>query len=397
MVFLMRDGALVGELHVDLAQPVDLAVVVPTVRIPPQPPRPRPTDHELPYISVVVATTMSREAELDRCVDALLALDYPAYEIILVDNRPSSSPERARLHDRLRRGGRLRILAEQRRGISAARNLGARAARGEIVAFTDDDAVVDRGWLRAIGARFVAEPATGCVTGPVLPAELETPAQLWFERSGSKLPNRGVTTTFRGPTTVRGLRRRSFEVDVLVPGSPGTREFVYGAGSFGMGANLAWRRAVLAELGGFSEVLGTGTPAAGGEDIESLVRLLRRGGQVTFDNAAIVHHYHRADYDSSRQQMYAYGLGATAVMTALVVGDPRHVVGFGYLLAPALRVLTRRSGNRRTGGYPQELNRLESRGMLAGPIAYVRSRLAAGRSASRRSAAWSRDSAPVTS
>ena len=52
------------------------------------------------------------------------------------------------------------------------------------------------GW--ALGRRFATEPATGCVTGPVLPLELETPEQIWFERSGSKLPNRYVTTAPAG-------------------------------------------------------------------------------------------------------------------------------------------------------------------------------------------------------
>lgn len=376
VVFVTRDGALVGEFEVGLDAPVDLAEAVAALALPAPAPRPRVSDAELPFASVVVATTMTRQAELERCLAALLSLDYPAFEVVLVDNRPSTSPQRARLHERLCRDDRVRVVTERRPGISAARNHGARVARGEIVAFTDDDVVVDAGWLRAVASRFVAEPATGAVTGPVLPAELETAAQIWFERSGSKLPHRFEVTTLRGPARSAGLRRRSFQADVLVAGRAAERAFIYRAGTFGMGANLAWRRSALERLGWFSEALGTGTAALGGEDIDSLMRLLRRGEQFTFDPAALVHHYHRRDIDGSQRQMYGYGLGFTAVVTSWILRDPRHLVGLCYQFAPGLRVLLRRSGSRRSDGYPRELAAQESRGMRAGPLAYLRSRRA---------------------
>jgi GT2 family glycosyltransferase len=335
------------------------------------PAAPTVPDGRLPFASVVVPTTMSREDDLVRCVAALRALDYPAYEIIVVDNRPSLEPERARLHERLTADSRVRIVPEPQRGISAARNRGASVARGEFVAFTDDDAVVQTGWLRAVGARFAAEPDTDCVTGPVLPVELETAVQIWFERSGSKLPNRFVTTTFRGPARVAGLGRRAFEVEVEEANRPTRREFVYRAGTFGMGVNLSLRRGALARLGGFREALGTGTITAGGEDIEAMVRLLRRGGQITFDPAAIVWHRHRTDLDGARQQMHAYGRGLTAALAALVIRDPRHLVGLGHLALTAARVVADRMDQRRVGGYPRELTARERSGLLVGPLAYA--------------------------
>ena len=74
------------------------------------------------------------------------------------------------------------MVRERRPGISAARNAGVAAATGEIIAFTDDDVRVDPLWLRAIGERFASDSAIEAVTGLILPAELETPAQVWFER-----------------------------------------------------------------------------------------------------------------------------------------------------------------------------------------------------------------------
>lgn len=387
VVFLTRGGALVGEVDLDLTEPVTLATVVAATSLASPPPRPRIPDQELPVASVVVATTMAREAQLLRCLDALLDLDYPQYEVVLVDNRPSRTPERRKLHERLCRDARVRVVPERRAGISAARNTGAWAAEGEVIAFTDDDVLVERNWLRAVGERFVTEPETGCVSGPVLPAELETPTQIWFERSGSKLASRYVTTTFRGPVRRAGVRRDAFEVEISTAGGERRREFVYRAGTFGMGANISMRRSAFVQMGGFCEALGTGTPAAGGEDIEALVRLLRRGGQITYDPAAFVWHQHRSDLASARRQMHGYGRGLTGAITALVIGDPRHLVGLARMAVTASRVFADRSRQRSQDGYPDDLAARERSGLLLGPAAYLWGRLRRPRRA--RGRRWS--------
>ncbi|PRC62799.1 glycosyl transferase family 2, partial [Mycobacterium sp. ITM-2017-0098] len=68
---------------------------------------------------------------------------------------------------------------EPRPGLSRARNTGLSAATGEVVAFTDDDVVVDRHWLSAIARGFSRGPAVSCVSGIVAAAELRTPAQAY--------------------------------------------------------------------------------------------------------------------------------------------------------------------------------------------------------------------------
>ncbi|HWB36149.1 MAG TPA: glycosyltransferase family A protein, partial [Rugosimonospora sp.] len=156
---------------------------------------PRPDD--APFISVVVPTVMQRGELLERSIGALAALDYPEFEVIVVDNRPDGTAERAVLHQRLGALPGVRVVSEAYPGISAARNRGVRDARGGIVAFTDDDAVTDPNWLWAFAARFAAEPELACVTGPMLPAELETAAQVWFESSGGKLAADFRPVTYR--------------------------------------------------------------------------------------------------------------------------------------------------------------------------------------------------------
>jgi glycosyltransferase involved in cell wall biosynthesis len=393
LVFAARDGRLIGEVEVPLNGRAMtghqlgthlrhalgdrwLETPIPRVAV-------------TPFISVVIATTMARVDQLERCLDSLLALDYPDFEVILVDNRPDATDARAQLHARLTRDSRVRVISEPRRGISAARNHGARAAKGDIVAFTDDDAVAHPGWLRGIGARMHAEPDVDCVSGVVLPAELETPAQIWFERSGSKLEQRYHAVSFHndgGWRTLRfgGLRRARFEVTTTVadggaPIAPTRKHLVYRAGKFGMGANIAFRRDALRSVGWFEETLGTGTAARGAEDIAAIARLVYRGGRVTMDPAVIVWHYHRPDYAGSLTQMYSYGVGATAALASLIRSDPRHLVGLAHMARPGLRVLFGKSADRRADDYPRELARTELRGLLFGPFAYVRSLLAHAR------------------
>src|SRR2546423_7474188 len=182
LVFAVREGRLVGEVELPLEHAISGAELDEHLRGalgdrwteagPPAPAGPAP------FISVVVATPMQRLEGLDRCLASLLALEYPDFEVILVDNRPDASPQRAALHARLSQDPRGRVVAEARPGISAARNHGVRVAHGAVVAFTDDDAVAHPRWLRGIAARFAAEPDADCVSGVALPGRLSPTAPI---------------------------------------------------------------------------------------------------------------------------------------------------------------------------------------------------------------------------
>ena len=126
---------------------------------------------------MIVCTTFERREELARCLDSLAALDYPAFEVLVVDNRREDGGS----VDWVERVPKVRLLRERRPGLGAARNRGLNAASGAIVAFTDDDVVVDPGWLTAFARRFCAHPRRSGVGGLTLPQELETEAQIKFE------------------------------------------------------------------------------------------------------------------------------------------------------------------------------------------------------------------------
>ncbi len=336
-------------------------------------------DEALPTVTVVVPTTFDREELLARCVASLLAQDYPVFDVVVVDNRPENSPQRRALWSRLSVDPRVSVVAETVPGSSAARNCGVRAARGEVVAFTDDDVEVESGWLRALGSRFAAEPGTDCVTGLVLPKELETPAQIWFEHSGSKLESRYRLTHFRNDTAtwrgrlLAGLRRSRYQVTVQRAGEPDETIFVY-RGKFGMAANLSFRVEAFRALGGFDLALGAGIPTGGGEELQLMSRLVFAGRGLTFDPAVAIYHAHRSDYEDLRKRMFGYGSGYTAMLTAMLRADGRHVVGLGWYALEAARLMLRRNANRRDTSYPQELSRSELRGLVRGPWTYVLSR-----------------------
>lgn len=342
---------------------------------------------KLPSISVVIPSMLGRRDGLQACLDSLAALDYPDYEVIVVDNRPAGAPpvELAAV----------RVVREPRPGISAARNRGLAAATGEIVAFTDDDVEVDPSWLRAIALRMRAHPEEACVTGLTLPRELQTPAQVALEdyyggfglRTFEPLSHR--LRLAPGPKSLL----RAATVDAVGDDGRLRKSFsLYATGSFGHGANMAVRRHALRELGGFDVALGAGTPTCGGEDLAMFARLIWHGYSVGFEPGALVHHTHRRDDQGLRGQIKGYGVGWGALLLALAAEDPRHLGRMLGTVPRGARALSSsyrrklrsqhshqpmRSEHRPDGESPRSMSDLahvELRGIAVSPVRYLRSR-----------------------
>jgi len=305
---------------------------------PPAGPRPSAT---------VAVCTRDRPEDLRACLAALMRLPDDGQEILVVDNCPASG-ETERL---AASHGRVRYVREDRPGLDVARNRALREARGEVVAFTDDDAAPDPGWLRALLAGF-GDRQVLCVTGLTLPAELETAAQEGFERYGGF--GRGFTRT--------AFDSRSH--DPLV------------TGGIGAGVNMAVRRSVLHEIGPFDEALDAGTPTRSGGDHELFTRILAAGYRIVYEPEAINWHRHRRTWEELRATLYGYGVGVYAAWTrSLLVEGELSVpaAAWGWFLHGQLRRLAV-SLLRRPGSMPLDLVMAELRGCAAGPFAYLRSR-----------------------
>lgn len=308
-----------------------------------------------PRITVVVATH-ERPRLLRICLNSLLDLDYPDYEIVVVDNAPETSAT-ARLVKQLY-APTVRYRREDRKGLASAHNRGLEAATGSIIAFVDDDVVVDRHWLSAIAEGFRAYPDVGCVTGLILPAELMTPAQLMLEQHGG---------------FDKGFHQKIFDTKANRPGDP---LFPFTAGRLGSGANMAFDAAVLRELGGFDSATGVGTYARGGDDLAAFFRVVLNH-KLVYQPSAVVWHRHHREMAAMQNQAYGYGVGLGAYLASVMVHEwrmwPQLIVRLPRGLAYAFSAASARNRGR-YAGCPSELGRLERRGLAHGPMAYAVSR-----------------------
>ena len=320
-----------------------------------------------PAITVVVCTR-NRPAALARLLDSLTRQEYRRFRVLVVDNAPAGDDTAAVVRAASRALAASGALSVERivapvPGLSRARNAAVRAAPGETLAWIDDDEIADRYWLCEIARALLDHPEADVVSGAVVPAELETAAQLWFEEFGGHTKGRGFTPAVFSPATAA---RQS----PLYPLPP-----------FGAGANLTTRPGALARIGGFDPALGAGTPAMGGEDTLALTQVLRTGGTIVYQPSALTWHYHRRDLDGLRRQLVGYGTGLTAAYTSLVLRSPA-VLPRLLALVPHAALDLFGSGGQRTATigptFPRELLRANRRGMLRGPGAYLRHRLRSG-------------------
>lgn len=312
----------------------------------------------IPPASVVVATR-DRPDRLAECLAALARQDHPSFEVIVVDNAPATNATADLLESGVTGLADLRYAREDCPGTSRARNRGLHLANGEFVAFLDDDAVPDPSWLAETARGFSVGSNVACVNGLILPRELETPAQVWFEE-------------FSGFS--RGFTQRLVDLDHH---RPADRLFPFTTGRLGSGTTMAFRRSTLLEFGGFDVALGGGTPALGGEDLAAYFEVLVRGYQVVYQPTAMVYHTHRREYPALQHQIFSYGQGLTAYLTRCVIEHPRCLVTLAERLPLAAwyAFSPNSAKNERKMSYPAELNLVELKGMALGPAAYLRGRL----------------------
>lgn len=344
-----------------------------TARRQPSPPRQVLTPLAAGRVSVVVPT-VGRDT-LRATVTALLAQSHRDLEVIVVDNAPDSGRVDAVLADV--DDPRLHVARQPVPGASAARNLGAAQACGALVAFTDDDAEPDARWVACLAAAFTEDPTASiaAVTGRVVGVDVDSDAARWFESAG--IFDKGTTATVWSLRPVPGA-------EVLGEAPTPSAFFPVTCGEVGSSNNCCVRRDVLHAVGGFDELLGPGTPTYGGEDLDLFRRLLERGHTIVYRPDAVVGHHHRGDIEALRRQMFGYGVGMSAVLTAMTVGGSagdvlrRVPAGVRSLLSP------HSDRNRaRPPAMPRSLVWVEFAGYLLGPAAYARSRRGARRDGRR--------------
>jgi O-antigen biosynthesis protein len=226
---------------------------------------PIPADRDWPRISVVVCSYNGSKT-IRECFEGLLKLEYPDFEVIVVNDGSTDRTEAiAREFD-------FRLISTENRGLSSARNTGLEEATGEIVAYIDDDAYPDPDWLKYLAAMFMASDCVG-VGGPNLAP-----------------PNDGriadcIAHSPGGPVHV-------LVSDVEAEHIPG--------------CNMAFRRKYLRQIGGFDPQF-----RVAGDDVDICWRIQHLGGWVAFAHAAVVWHHRRNSIRTYLKQQIGYSKAET--------------------------------------------------------------------------------------
>jgi glycosyltransferase involved in cell wall biosynthesis len=217
---------------------------------------------ELPRVSVVVCSYNGAKT-LWECLDSLVKLDYPDYEVILVND--GSTDRTARIAEEF---PEVRHYRQANRGLSVARNVGARLASGEIVAYTDDDCVVDEHWLHYLVRAMLDQQVEG-IGGPNITPDFDS----WVAKCVAASPG--------NPSHVMLDDRHAEHVP---------------------GCNMAFRRSVLLGMGGFDPQY-----RVAGDDVDVCWRLLDAGLSIGYAAGAMVWHYRRATINAYGKQQKGYG------------------------------------------------------------------------------------------
>jgi GT2 family glycosyltransferase len=221
---------------------------------------PFPVNQRWPRVSVVVCSCNGART-IGETLAALENLEYPNYEIVVVDD--GSTDQTGIVAGRYD----VRLIRTKNNGLSVARNLGMNAATGEIVAYLDDDAYPDRHWLTYLASAFMRTPHAG-IGGP----NIAPPGDGVIADCVANAPG--------GPVYVL----LSDEVAEHIPG-----------------CNMAYRREQLMAVGGFDPRF-----RAAGDDVDMCWRLQERGWTLGFAPTAVVWHHRRNSLKAYFKQQHGY-------------------------------------------------------------------------------------------
>jgi GT2 family glycosyltransferase len=235
-----------------------------------------------------VIPTRNRGELIEETLERLIAVDGAAIEILVVDQSTDGATARA-VREFTKRDARVRLIATPTVGSSNARNVGRAAAAGEVVAYVDDDCIVEKGWLEALTTEFT-DPTVAGVFGRLTPYEQP-------ERTGTEV----------------GLKASEERAEYTRPLPPWW---------VGHGGNMAFRKADLIKVHGFDPLLAAGGSLCAGEDTDLAHRLLIKGRKIVYSPDAVAYHKHWKDWPAQKRMERAYGVGAGAQFAKYArVGD----------------------------------------------------------------------------
>ncbi len=299
-------------------------------------------------VSVIICTR-NRASYLRNCLLFLKNSACQPEEILVIDNAPSDESTFEVTKD----FKDVKYIREPRIGLDIARNTGITNASYPVVAFVDDDVTIHPMWVYNVYQSF-QNPDVAAITGLVIASQLETQAQLIFEKCWTF--NRGY---------VDKVYDSAYIQSTLSQGPP--------VWEIGAGANMAFRKEVFKKVGLFDEILDVGAAGCNG-DSEMWYRILINGYTIMYNPRAIVYHEHRKDMTGLKKQLFNYMRGYTAA--ALLQQQQYADAGYKRLIYYKLpRYYLPRIKN----GFPDYNSRhptiwVEIRGILSGLAFYFKNK-----------------------
>ncbi|MBW2737333.1 MAG: glycosyltransferase [Deltaproteobacteria bacterium] len=301
----------------------------------------------------VIIPTAGRGRHIEKLIGDLDRLGYVNridVEIIVVDNNIEKSTYLTELAGNYG----FCLVRQERRGQSAALNAGLSRARGKFVVFTDDDVSIrDENWIDRLAAPFQNKTDVGYVAGNVLAAEVNTNAQLMWEKKGG-LSKGNKRKTF-GRTFFHRHRFKGLPLRFIA-----------------CGANAMVPTHVLREIGGYNELFGCGTIVGHAQSHEIVYKILKAGYSAVYEPSACVYHNHPKSICALRKKMFRYGIGDTAVQFHFFVSyfDYRGLIE--AFVARQL-YLFKNLSKRIFGSYPLSIDLIFASilGALIGPFVYI--------------------------
>jgi glycosyltransferase involved in cell wall biosynthesis len=265
------------------------------------------------FISIIVPAHNSVRT-MKRCVESLLSLDYPSFEIIVVDDGSTDGTPAVLEMFREKKG--FRAIRTQQGGPSKARNIAIKEALGEFLAFTDSDCIAEKNWLTELMKGFI-EPRSDFDALTIMGV-------------GGDQQNPADDTSF-GKDVGGFLKRVGFVAD-----------YVKDAGDLSVmtetghnpTCNVLYRKEVFDKIGYFKEDLWPG------EDVELDYRIKKAGYRLLFNPAAVVRHYRPGDMRSFGRMMYRYGKVQALLVKQHGFFRKLHFEPFGFLLMALVYLLT---------------------------------------------------------
>lgn len=234
-------------------------------------------------VSVAVATR-NRPDQIGPCLESICQNSADYLELVVIDQSDDDGSEKAAAH--IPTTAKLRYVRTDTRGLSRARNLAVASTTGDVIAFTDDDCRVPGDWIRRLATVYEKEPRPDLVFGRVT------------------IPKVGDGVAFGASFEPHQRHMQGVMPDVR--------------STWGIGANMSFRRSIFERIGPFDELLGPGAEFRAGDDVDFALRVLAAGGLITNAEEVTLHHLGVREGSEASKLVRGYLFATGAVYTKLM-------------------------------------------------------------------------------